>query len=174
MSFPPLDVVQLLGCGRSRGFPETALVITRGEGDLSPPPLHPTSVAEVGVVFRAMSPQGSGSCPTISTLSGCGARVASVGASGLGQVLVDLFLARRNRPDEGLHDSLGHSPLMRSQAVLVIVFVHPHIFHSQPCRQVKEPFTKRVNQCVHGSKLEDLFDRALLRQVFTKKALSNQ
>jgi hypothetical protein len=96
--------------------------------------------------------------------------VASVGGSGL----VDLFLARRNRPDEGLHDSLGHSPLMRSQAVLVIVFVHPNIFHSQPCRQVKEPFTKRVNQCVHGSKLEDLFDRALLRQVFTKKALSNQ
>lgn len=104
--------------------------------------------------------------------------MASVGASGLGQALVDLFLARRNSPDEGLHDSLGHSPLMRSQApgtlVLVIAFVHPNIFHSQPCRQVKEPFTKRVNQCVHGSKLEDLFDRPLLRQVFTKKALSNQ
>lgn len=60
--------------------------------------------------------------------------MASVGASGLGQALVDLFLARRNRPDEGLHDSV----------VLVIVVVHhilnsshPNIFHSQPCRQVK-------------------------------------
>jgi hypothetical protein len=134
LELPPLDVVQLPGpcrwgrmsscCGRLRGFPETAPVITRGEDDLSPPPLYPTRVAEVGVVFRATSPQGSGSCPTISTLSGCGAHgVASVGASGLGQALVDLFLARRNRPDEGLHDSV----------VLVIVVVHPNIFHSQPC-----------------------------------------
>lgn len=139
LELPPLDVVQLLGpgrmsscCSRSRGFPETAPVIIRGEDDLSPPPLYPTRVAEVGVVFRATSPQGSGSCPTISTLSGCGAHgVASVGASGLGQALVDLFLARRNRPDEGLHYSLGHS------VVLVIVIVHLNIFHSQPCRQVK-------------------------------------
>ena len=101
----PLDVQQQRSscCGRSRGFPEAETVITRGEDDLSPPPLYPTRVAEVGVVFRATSPHGSGSCPTISTLSGCGAHgVASVGASGLGQALVDLFLARRNRPEEGV------------------------------------------------------------------------